>query len=144
MRIFQDFSREFISILLASIFFIFYIFTSSAVFSQELNSSADVSHLSKAFSEKFCLQIANGLNPEDAGKIASKEMVRGLILSPIIKEIMTIPKEELASSLSKDIFDGCKDDLNVSEQELYEYLVKLAGRDRQQSPPKPFKPFGLG
>ena len=37
-----------------------------------------------------------------------------------------------------------RESLNISEQELNDYLVKLANRDREQSEPKPFKPFANG
>ena len=69
-------------------------------------------------------------------------MIKGMIFSPFLKEIMAVPKDDLALSISKNIFDSCGNELEVSEQELNNYLVNLANREPAQ--PQPFKPFGIG
>ena len=126
------------------LFFLSFSLLPSTIFAKDLDLTSSIDELSTTFSNKFCVEIAEGINPENAGEIAAKEMVKGLIFSPVLKEVMAIPKEVLASSLSRNIYSGCGDQLEISEQELNDYLVKLADRDREQSDPKPFKPFGIG
>ena len=45
-----------------------------------------------------------------------------------MKELMSAPKEELAASLSNNIFDGCGNDLGSTKEELDDYLVQLANK----------------
>ncbi len=114
------------------------------LFAKDLNPPLFIDELSTTFSDKFCLAISNGIQPKDAGESTAKEMIRGLIFSPNLKEIIAFPKENLVSSLSTKIFDTCGEEINISENDLYDYLLKFANRDRQESSPKPFKPFDLG
>ena len=144
MRMIQNFLKQCISMLLASIVLLSSTLLPSQIFAQEIDLPPAVAELSKTFSEKFCVGVAEGINPENAGEIAAKEMVKGLIFSTVLKEVMAIPKDDLALSLSTNIYSGCGDQLEISEQELKTYLVKFADRDREQSEPKPFKPFGIG
>ncbi len=144
MRYIERVSKEFISIFLISSLLLLNAFMPSAILAENINLPASISDVSNTFSEKYCMAISQGVDPEKAGETAAKEIVRGLIFSPVIKQIMDIPKEELASSLSMNIYDNCGDDLEVTEQELNDYLVKFANRDRGQPEPKPFKPFGIG
>ncbi len=132
------------SILLALFFYLSCQIFPMVVFAVEQDLSPSINDLSQTFSRKFCLGIANGLEPENAGKTSGKQMVQGLIFSPISKEILATPKEKIASSLSKNIFNQCGDQLESSQEDLYNYLIELANRDRQNSAPKPFKPFGIG
>ena len=90
--------------------------------------SPAVSEVSKNFSEKFCTSIANGLNPEKAGERAAAQLSKALFFSPLMKEIMSAPKEDLAASLSNNIFDGCGNDLGGTREELDVYLVQLANK----------------
>ncbi len=62
-------------------------------------------------------------------------MIRGLIFSPVFKEIMAIAKEDLPSSLSTNIFDRCGKKINISEGDLYNYLVEFefANRGREKT-----------
>ena len=41
---------------------------------------------------------------------------------------MSAPKEDLAASLSNNIFDGCGNDLGGTKEELDDYLVQLANK----------------
>ena len=50
----------------------------------------------------------------------------------------------MAEFVTTRIFEGCGEDIAISEQELNDYLFNLANRDSAQSEPKPFQPFGLG
>ena len=88
--------------------------------------SPAVSEVSKNFSEKFCTSIANGLNPEKAGERAAAQLSKALLFSPVMKDIMSAPKEDLAASLSNNIFEGCGNDLGGTKEELDDYLVQLA------------------
>ena len=97
-------------------------FASSAVLSPA------VSNLSKEFSEKFCQASVNGMSPEKAGATAAAQISKGLLFSPIMNEIISAPKENLASSLSYDIFDGCGKNLGATKEELDSYLAELANR----------------
>ncbi len=90
--------------------------------------SPAVSDVSKNFSEKFCTSIGNGLTPEKAGESAAAQLSKGLLFSPVMKEIMSAPKEDLAASLSNNIFDGCGNDLGGTKEELDDYLVQLANK----------------
>ncbi len=95
-------------------------------------SSSDLSpafsEVSKNFSEKFCTSIANGITPEKAGERAAAQLSKDLLFSPVMKEIMSTPKEDLAASLSNNIFDGCGNDLGGTKEELDDYLVQLANK----------------
>ena len=95
--------------------------------------SPAVSEVSKNFSEKFCTSIANGLNPEKAGERAAAQLSKALLFSPVMKDIMSAPKEDLAASLSNNIFDGCGNDLGGTKEELDDYLVHLAKKVPSES-----------
>ena len=90
--------------------------------------SPAVSEVSKNFSEKFCTSIGNGLTPEKAGESAAAQLSKGLLFSPVMKEIMSTPKEDLTASLSNNIFDECRNDLRGTKEELDDYLVQLANK----------------
>ena len=98
----------------------------------EYASSSDlspaVSEVSQKFAKKFCTSIENGMTPEKAGETAAAQLSKGLLFSPVMKEIMSAPKDDLAVSLSKNIFDGCGNDLGGTQEELDDYLVKLANK----------------
>ena len=94
-------------------------FASSAVLSPA------VSNLSKEFSEKFCQASVNGMSPEKAGETAAAQISKGLLFSPIMNEIISAPKEDLAASLSNNIFSGCGNNLGGTKEELDDYLLAL-------------------
>ena len=137
-------SKDFASFLLAPLLLLLLISFPVPTHSQNIDLPPSVSELSKNYTEKFCGQVFSGIEPEIAGENAAKELVKGLIFSPILKEIMEVPKEDLAFSISTNIFSQCGDELEITQQELNDSLVKLAKRDREKSEPKPFKPFGIG
>ena len=64
-----------------------------------------------------------------------------------MKEIIAAPKEDLAESLSNNIFDGCGNDVGGTKEELDDYLVQLANKVPSKSssglqiPPTRQKPF---
>ncbi len=87
-----------------------------------------VADLSNDFSEKFCTSIGNGMTPEKAGETAAAQLSKGLLFSPVMKEIIAAPKKDLAASLSNNIFDECGKDLGGTKEELDEYLAQLANK----------------
>ena len=105
-----------------------FLLASVATFASTADLSPAVSDVSKNFSEKFCTSIGNGLTPEKAGESAAAQLSKGLLFSPVMKEIMSAPKEDLAASLSNNIFDGCGNDLGGTKEELDDYLVQLANK----------------
>jgi len=115
-------------LLLACLTAITFLLTSVATFASTADLSPAVSEVSKNFSEKFCTSIGNGLTPEKAGESAAAQLSKGLLFSPVMKEIMSAPKEDLAASLSNNIFDGCGNDLGATKKELDDYLVQLANK----------------
>ena len=115
-------------LLLACLTAITFLLGSIPTFASTADLSPAVSEVSKNFSEKFCTSIGNGLTPEKAGESAAAQLSKGLLFSPVMKEIMSAPKEDLAASLSNNIFDGCGNDLGGTREELDDYLVQLANK----------------
>ncbi len=115
-------------LLLACLTAIIFFFAPVATFASAADLSPAVSDVSKNFSEKFCTSIENGLTPEKAGESATAQLSKGLLFSPVMKEIMSAPKEDLAASLSNNIFNGCGNDLGGTKEELDDYLVQLANK----------------
>ena len=134
-------------LLLACLTAITFLLASVATFASTADLSPAVSDVSKNFSEKFCTSIGNGLTPEKAGESAAAQLSKGLLFSPVMKEIMSAPKEDLAASLSNNIFEGCGNDLGETKEELNEYLTLLANKAPSSSssglnlPPVRQKPF---
>ena len=121
-------------LLLSCLLAIIFSLTPVEVLASATDLSPTVSEVSKNFSEKFCTSIGNGLTPEKAGESAAAQLSKGLLFSPVMKEIMTSPKEDLAASLSNNIFDGCGNDLGGTREELDNYLVQLANKVPNKSP----------
>ena len=115
-------------LLLACLMATTFCFAPAAVFASATDLSPQVSELSKNFAEKFCTSIGNGLTPEKAGESVVNQLAKGLIFSPVIKEIMTASKEDLAASLSNNIFDGGGNDLGGTKEKLDNYLAQLANK----------------
>ncbi len=109
---------------MATIFFLAPVST----FSSAADLPSSVSDISKDFSEKFCTSIGNGMTSEKAGETAAAQLSKGLLFSPVLKEIMSAPKEDLAASLSKNIFDGCGNEIGGTKGELEDYLAQLANK----------------
>lgn len=101
---------------------------SFASFASEADLSPAVSDVSKRFSEKFCKSLGKGMSPEKAGQTAGLQLSQGIFFSPVMNEIMAAPKEDLANSLSNNIFDGCGNDLGGTKDELEVFLFKLANK----------------
>ena len=120
--------------LLAYLTAITFLLASVSTVASTADLSPAVSEVSKNFSEKFCTSIGNGLTPEKAGESAAAQLSKGLLFSPVMKEIMSAPKEDLAASLSNNIFDRCGNDLGGTKEELDDYLIQLANKVPSKSP----------
>ena len=90
----------------------------------ELSPSA--SNLAKAFSDKYCQSIADGISSESSVKAAAGKMIGGLIFSGAMQEITSIPQEDMVAYLSSIIIDKCGEKLALSKQELFEQMDQLA------------------
>ncbi len=97
-----------------------------AAFASATDLSPLVLDLSQKFSENFCTSVRSGMTSEKAGEIAAARLSKGLLFSPVMKEIMSARKEDLAASVSTNIFDVCGTDLGGTKEELDIYLSQLA------------------
>ncbi len=88
--------------------------------------SPAVSDITMKFSEKFCKSISKGMTFEKAGESAAIQLSTTLYFSPILNEIMSAPKEDLATSLSNNIFEECPKELEGTKEKLDNYLGQLA------------------
>jgi len=115
-------------LLLAYLMAITFFLAPAEIFASTEGLSPALSDLSKKFSEKFCKSVGNGMTPKKAGETAAAEISKGLLFSPVLNEIMSAPKEDLAAALSNNIFDGCGNDLEGTKEELDDYLAQLANK----------------
>ena len=103
-----------------------------ATFASVADLSPAVLDVTKKFSEKFCKSIGKGMTPEKAGESASAQLApqltKGFFLSPVMDEIMATPKENLAASVSNNIFEGCGNELGGTKEELDNFLAQLANK----------------
>ena len=118
----------------------------SMLFAKDVEFTPVVTDVVKSFSSKYCVAISNGSAPQEAAETSSRQMISSLIFSGALKEVMSVPKDNMASFVATEIFDTCGSDLSISQQDLNDYLVELAesGETQTQSQPQPFKPFGVG
>ncbi|WP_269622632.1 hypothetical protein [Prochlorococcus marinus] len=99
-----------------------------AAFASTTDLSPKITALSKNFSQKFCTSIGVGMTPEKAGETAATQLSKGLLFSPLMTEIMSASKEDLAASLSQNIFEECGNELGGTKEELNTYLSQLANK----------------
>lgn len=103
-----------------------------ALYASAADLSPAVSDVTKKFSEKFCISIGKGMTPEKAGESAAAQLApqltKGFFFSPVMDEIMASPKEDLATSVSNNIFEGCGKKLGGTKEELDNYLAQLANK----------------
>ncbi len=108
-----------------------------ATFASAADLSPAITNLSKEFSEKFCTSINKGVTPEGAGQSAaaqlSPQLLQGFFFSPVMNELMSTPKEDLAASLSNNILNGCAKDLGGTQEELDDYLAQLINKIPSQT-----------
>ncbi len=125
--------RLLLACLIASIFFLIPV----ASYASVAELSPAVSDVTKKFSEKFCTSIGKGMTTEKAGESAAAQLApqltKGFFFTPVMDEIMAAPKEDLAASVSNNIFDGCGNELGGTKEELNNYLAQLANKIPGQS-----------
>ena len=145
MTILKHWLRNFHLVFIFPTFFLLLIISFPAsIYSQDFQLPPIALELSENFSDKFCVSISDGNTVNTAGEQAAKQIVRNLIFSPKLNEIMALPKEDLALSISTNIYERCGDKLDITSEELNLTLLKIAEREGQGSEPKPFTPFGIG
>ena len=109
-----------------------FLLTPVLTFASAADLSPAVSDVTKNFSEKFCMSIGKGMTPEKAGESAAAQLApqltKGFFFSPVMDEIMAAPKEDLAASVSNNIFEGCGNELRGTKEELDDYLALLANK----------------
>ena len=119
-------------LLLAWLIAVIFFLAPVATFASSVDLSPAVSDITKAFSEKFCTSIGNGMTSAKAGESAaaqlSPQLAQGFFFSPVMDEIMSAPKEDLAASVSNNIFDRCGNELGGTKEELDDYLAQLANK----------------
>ena len=120
--------RLLLAYLIAATFFLVPV----ASYASAAELSPAVSDVTKKFSEKFCMSIGKGMTPEKAGESAAAQLApqltKGFFFSPVMDEIMAAPKEDLAASVSNNIFEGCGNELGGTKEELDDYLALLANK----------------
>ncbi|WP_320674068.1 hypothetical protein [Prochlorococcus sp. MIT 1341] len=107
--------------------------TPVVTFAYTADLSPAVSDVTKKFSEKFCTSIGKGMTPEKAGESAvaqlAPQLTKGFFFSPVMDEIMSAPKADLADSVSNNILDKCGNELGgITTEELDDYLTLLASK----------------
>ncbi len=118
----QDMKRLFFACFIVIVFSL----TPVSLFARATDLSPAVSDLTNKFSEKFCQSIDNGATSENAAESAATQLSKGLFFSPLMNEIMSVPKEEIVVSLSNNIFEKCGDELVGRKEEIDNNLLQLA------------------
>ncbi len=121
--------RLLLTCLIAITFFLAPIVT----FASAADLSPAVSELSLKFSEKFCNNIGKGMTTAKAGQSSAIQLSQGLLFSPVMNEIMSASKEDIATSLSNNIFKECGKNLEGNKEELDYYLAQLANKIPKES-----------
>ncbi len=121
--------RLLIAFLIATTFFL----APVTAFASVGDLSPAVSDVTRKFSKNFCTSIGKGVTPEKAGESAAVQLSTSLFFSPVMDEIMSAPKEDLAISLSNNIFDGCGNELGGTKEELDDFLIQLANKVPKKS-----------
>lgn len=68
-----------------------------------------------------------------AGQSSAIQLSQGLLFSPVMNEIMSASKEDIATSLSNNIFKECGKNLEGNKEELDYYLAQLANKIPKES-----------
>ncbi len=135
---------KWLSIFFGLVTLFFFAFTPTSVIALDSSLSPEVIDVVTIFSGKFCTSVSKGNSAEDASKGAIREMISSLIFSGLLKELMLIPKEEMAFYVASTVFNKCGNDIAISQEEYNKYLLVLADDGPSQRSPKPFQPFGIG
>ena len=65
---------------------------------------------------------------ESAVAQLAPQLTKGFFFSPSMDEIMAAPKEDLAAAVSKNIFDGCGNELGGDKEKIDDYLAQLTNK----------------
>ncbi len=139
----HNLSKYFLSIFLAAILLLASVLSPPPAFAEEFKLSPAVSEVGETFSDKFCVAILDGSPTDQAALVAGRQMISSLMRSGSLKEVMAVPKEDMASFIASNIFETCGDNIGVSELELNASILNLANQGPRQSQAKPFNPSSL-
>ncbi|MFL0769397.1 MAG: hypothetical protein AB8B36_05985 [Prochlorococcus sp.] len=122
----QHLLKPLLSVFLSTILLISSFIVQAPVFANGPGLSPPISDLAKTFSKKYCAATSDGISSEAAAKVAAGEMIGGLIFSGDLQKLKSIPQQDMVSSLVLMIIDSCGEEIEISEQELYEQMDALA------------------
>ncbi len=122
----QNLLKPLLSVFLSSILLTSSFLFQAPVFAIRPGLPPPVSDLAKTFSNKYCGAISEGNSSQTAAKVAGGEMISGLVFSGALKELRSIPRQEMVSYLDAMIIDRCGDEIKISEQELNKQMLELA------------------
>ena len=137
MKLIHIVLHSFASISLVCIVSFLSVLFPSALFAIDEDFTPAVSEVVMSFSAKYCAALSNGGEPEKAAEVASRQMISGLVFSGVLKEVMSVPKDDMASFVASEIFDECGQDLSITQQDLNDYLVELADSGEAQRHSQP-------
>jgi len=143
MATINNLTRKFISMFITSLVLAFAVLPACPSYADAFDLPPSVIDIASTFSDKYCIAISDGVSAEKAGEVAARQMITGLMFSGVIKEVMDAPKEDIASLLAADIYDGCGSDIGISRKELNSYIVDLANNGPSQSQSRSFNPSAL-
>ena len=139
----RNLSQYFLSIFLAAILLFASVLSPPPAFADDFELSPAVSVVGETFSDKYCVAISDGSPADQAALVAGRQMISSLMRSGALKEVMAVPKEDMASFIASNIFETCGDNIGVSELELNASILNLANQGPSQSQNKPFNPSSL-
>ena len=139
----RNLSKCFFPIFLAAILLFASVISPPAAFAYDFELSPAVSEVGETFSDKYCVAIADGSPADQAALVAGRQMISSLMRSGALKEVMAVPKEDMASFIASNIFETCGDNIGISELELNASILDLANQGPRQSQAKPFNPSSL-
>ena len=103
MKYRQNYIQQGIAVILGTCFLVASTIFPASTFAQDIELSPSIQDLSTAFSKNFCMEISQGISPENASENAARDMIKGIIFSPIVKELMDVPKEYLTTLITNNI-----------------------------------------
>ena len=139
----RNLSKYCLSIFLAAILLFSFVLSPPPAFADDFELSPAVSEVGETFSEKYCVAISDGSPADQAVLVAGRQMISSLMRSGALKEVMAVPKEDMASFIASNIFETCGDNIGVSESELNASILNLANQGPRQAQAKPFNPSSL-
>ena len=139
----RNLSKYFLPNFLAAILLFVPLLSPPSAFADDFELSPAASEIGETFSDKYCVAISNGSPADQAALVAGRQMISSLMRSGALKEVMAVPKEDMASFIASNIFETCGGDIGISELELNASILNLANQGPRQSQAKPFNPSSL-